>query len=181
MKKSLGPHTYAPAAPVWVIGTYDKNGKANAMTASWAGVCCSNPPCVSVSLRKATYTYACLESRRCFTVSIPSEKYLKAADFFGTASGKNTDKFSQLKLTPAKSSVVDAPYVEEFPLILECKLIHQQELGLHTLFVGQIMDIKANEEILTPQNLPDFEKLKPIIFDPSTFSYFATGAQLSSE
>jgi flavin reductase (DIM6/NTAB) family NADH-FMN oxidoreductase RutF len=83
MKKSIGANTIVFPAPVFVVGTYDKDGKANAMTASWAGICCSKPPCIYVSLREATYTYGNIVSRKAFTVSIPSQKYIKQADYFG--------------------------------------------------------------------------------------------------
>ena len=89
MKKSLGAKTIVPATPVWVVGTYDREGKPNVMTAAWGGVCCSRPPCIYVSLRKATYTYSNIVERKAFTVSIPSETYTKEADYFGLTPGKN--------------------------------------------------------------------------------------------
>ena len=54
--------------PVWVIGSYDKANKPNMMTAAWVGICCSQPPCVTVSLRKATYTYHNIMAKKAFTV-----------------------------------------------------------------------------------------------------------------
>lgn len=71
MKNSLGAETIACPSPVWCIGTYDRNKKPNIMTASWAGICSSNPPAVSVSLRKETCTYQSLIDSRAFTVNIP--------------------------------------------------------------------------------------------------------------
>ena len=73
MKSSLGAKTIVPIAPVWVVGTYDREGKPNVMTVAWGGVCCSSPPCIYVSLRKATLTYGNLVERKAYTVSIPSE------------------------------------------------------------------------------------------------------------
>lgn len=70
MKQSLGAHTFVGATTVWVIGTYDREGRPNIMTAAWGGVCCSDPPCIGVSLRKATYSYAGIIERKAFTVNI---------------------------------------------------------------------------------------------------------------
>src|SRR5512143_655865 len=122
MKKSMGPKIVVGATQVWVVGTYDSHGKPNVMTAAWGGVCCSQPPCVAVSLRKATYTYGNIRERKAFTVNVPSADYAKQTDYVGIYSGKSTDKLSAAKLTPVRSDLVDAPYVGEFPLILECKL-----------------------------------------------------------
>jgi len=144
MKKSISANTIVPATPVWAIGTFGNDNKPNVMTAAWAGVCCSKPPCICVSLRKATSTHGNIMKRKAFTVSIPSEKYVKEADFFGMNSARDVDKFSATGLTAEKSDVVDAPYVKEFPLILECKVIQIVEIGLHTEFIGEVIDVKAD-------------------------------------
>jgi flavin reductase (DIM6/NTAB) family NADH-FMN oxidoreductase RutF len=174
----MGAKTLAMPTPVWVVGTYDKMGKPNVMTAAWGGICCSKPPCVAVSLRKATYTYGNMVARKAFTISIPSEIHVKAADYFGIASGKKSEKFSTAGLTPVKSDQVDAPYVAEFPIILECKVVHTIEIGLHTQFVGEIVDVKVNESVLNEKGLPDVEKIKPIIFTPEIGTYHAVGHYL---
>jgi flavin reductase (DIM6/NTAB) family NADH-FMN oxidoreductase RutF len=178
MKRSLGAKTLVFPAPVLVVGTYDKAGKPNVMTASWGGICCSQPPAVAVSLRKATYTYNSILERKAFTVSIPSEHYVKQTDFFGLASGRNTDKFAATKLTPARSKTVDAPYVKEFPLVLECKLAHALEIGLHTQFVGEIVDTLVDEEIIGSGGAVDIKKLKPLIFSLDTQDYYGVGSLL---
>ena len=73
MKRSLGAKTLIFPTPTWIVGSYDKQGKPNGMTAAWGGICCSDPPCVAVSLRKATYSYGNLVERKAFTVSVPSQ------------------------------------------------------------------------------------------------------------
>ncbi|MEN6447835.1 MAG: flavin reductase, partial [Syntrophaceae bacterium] len=69
MKKSIGPMTMVCTTPVWIVGSYDQAGKPNIMTAAWGGVCCSEPPCIAVSLRKATYTYHNIMERKAFTIN----------------------------------------------------------------------------------------------------------------
>jgi len=178
MKKSLGAKTLTSPTPVWIIGTYDKEGKPNLMTAAWVGICCSQPPCVGVSLRKATYTYGNIVERKAFTVSIPGEARVKECDYIGTATGKNVDKFARLKLTAVKSSIVDAPYVQEFPWVLECRVIHTIEIGLHTEFVGEIMDVKVDSSVVNSRGLPDVGKIRPFLFDPANGTYYGVGADL---
>ena len=159
-----------------VVGTYDQAGKPNVMTASWGGICCSQPPCVAVSLRKATYTYENLLQRKAFTLGIASETYFRQVDYFGLVSGRTTDKFAATKLTAAKSKVVDAPYVKEFPLVLECKVVDVAELGMHTQFVGEVMDVKADDEIIGSGGAVDIRKLKPLVFTPDTQDYYGIGS-----
>ena len=178
MKKSQGAKTIIYPTPVLIIGTYDKNDKPNMMAVAWGGICCSKPPCVAISLRKATYTYNSIVEKEAFTVNIPSEEHAKEADYIGVVSGKDTEKFKTTGLTPVKSDVVDAPYINEFPLILECKLIKTIEIGLHTQFIGEIMDTKAEESVLTNNQIIDIKKVKPILFAPDNRSYYGVGKHL---
>lgn len=180
MKKSIGAITVVYPTPVFVVGTYDKYAKANAMVAAWGGICCSDPACVSISLREATYTYSNILDKKAFTINIPSESYIKEVDYCGIVSGKAEDKFAATGLTPVKSEFVDAPYIKEFPLILECSLLHSIKVGLHTLFIGQIKDVKVEEGALTKEGLPDIEKIKPLIFNPSSRTYYSTGKCLGN-
>ena len=178
MKRSFGAKTLVFPTPTWIVGTYDKEGRPNVMAAAWGGICCSDPPCIAVSLRKATYTYGSLMSRKAFTISVPSDKHVKEADYFGLVSGRDTDKFSSTGLTPVRSELVDAPYVEEFPMVLECNVVHVFELGLHTQFVGQILDVKADETVLGAGDQPEIEKVRPIIFSPGNRNYYGVGSSL---
>jgi flavin reductase (DIM6/NTAB) family NADH-FMN oxidoreductase RutF len=160
---------------VLIVGTYDSEKRPNLMTVAWGGICCSHPPCVSVSLRKATYSYGNIVRRRAFTVNIPTEQQVKEADYFGIASGRDENKFEKAGLTPVASDLVDAPYIGEFPFVLECKLLHTVEIGLHTAFIGEILDIKADDAVLGENGVPAMEKVKPIIYEPVNRRYFRIG------
>jgi flavin reductase (DIM6/NTAB) family NADH-FMN oxidoreductase RutF len=178
MKQSLGGKTLLFPTPVMLVGTYDRSGKPNLMSAAWGGICNSQPPSVAVSLRKATYSYGSIVERRAFTIGIPSEEQMVAADYVGIVSGRDLDKFAEAGLTPVKSDLVDAPYAAEMPLVLECRLLHSFELGLHTQFVGEIVDVKADRSVLGADGLPDILKLKPLIFDTGHRGYYGIGSLL---
>jgi flavin reductase (DIM6/NTAB) family NADH-FMN oxidoreductase RutF len=161
--------------PVWCVGTYDKEGKPNVATIAWGGICCSKPPCVTVSLREATYTYGNLMERQAYTVNVPSVQYAAEADYFGTASGRNVDKFQKTGLTPVPSDLVDAPYVKEFPVVLECRIIHHYKIGLHTQFIGEILDVKVEPEMLGEDGKPDIKKVDPMIYSTKAQQYYQLG------
>jgi flavin reductase (DIM6/NTAB) family NADH-FMN oxidoreductase RutF len=175
MKKSIDIDTLAYPNPVWCIGSYDSEGKPNIMTIAWGGICCSKPAAVTISLRKATYTYGCIMERRAYTINVPSTKFVAEADYFGIASGKTTDKFKVTGLAPVRSDKVDAPYVDEFPLILECNVIHVHEIGLHTQFIGEIAGIKAEEAILNDKDIPLMEKVAPFVYGNGLRKYWSLG------
>lgn len=173
MKKSLGVGTMAYPNPVWCVGSYDKKGTPNVMTIAWGGICCSNPAAVTISLRKATYTFDSILERQAYTISVPSVKYVAEADYFGIATGAKTNKFEDTGLTPVRSEVVDAPYVGEFPLILECKVIHTHEIGLHTQFIGEILDVKADEEAVDAKGHPSMAAIAPFVFGSGIREYWS--------
>ena len=178
MKKSLGARTLLYPTPVMLVGTYNRDRKPNLMTAAWGGICCSQPPCVAVSLRKATYSYACIVERKAFTVGIPSEDQIKTADYMGICSGRDVNKLVEAGLSVVGSDLVDAPYAAEIPLVLECRLLHTLEIGLHTQFVGEIMDVKADPAVLSQDGLPDILKLRPMLFDFGHSGYNGVGPYL---
>ena len=178
MKKSLGAKTLAVPTPSWVVGAYDKDGKANGMVAAWGGICCSKPVSMAVSLREATYTYSCIREREAFTISICNEDQAAQMDFFGVTSGSKTDKFAELGLTAERAEHVDAPYVAEFPMVIECKLSQTVEIGLHYQFIGEVMDVKVDENCLDESGNPWIDKIRPVIFSPGDRHYWAIGKNL---
>ena len=178
MKTSLGPKIVAQPAPVWVIGSYDRKGNPNVMTAAWCGVCCSKPPCLAVSIQTPRYSFPGITEHNAFTVNIGSVDQVNAVDYFGMVSGSKEDKLKIAGMTPVRGEKVNAPYIEEFPLIVECKVVAVHELGVHTQFIGEIMDVKADPSVLNDQGMPDIEKIKPIIFTPGTRAYHTVGDYL---
>jgi len=175
MKKSFGAKTLVMPTPVFLIGSYDAGGNPNLMTAAWGGICSSEPPCVAVSIRPGRLTHANILESKAFTVNIPSVSQVKEADFAGLVSGYDTDKFQATGLTPERGAFVNAPLVAEFPLTLDCALRHTFELGTHTQFVGEILDVKAGERVLNDSGKVDPVKLAPLCFSPFDGAYYALG------
>ncbi|MDP8212345.1 MAG: flavin reductase family protein [Candidatus Zapsychrus exili] len=179
MKKSIGANTIVYPTPVFIVGTYDKNGEPNVMNAAWGGICCSNPPCVAIAVRPSRYTYENVLEKKAFTVSIPSEIHAKEADYFGIVSGRKENKLQKAGLTAVKSDIVDAPYIDEFPVALECSLLKTVELGTHAVFIGEIKDVKMEESVLGENGVPDINKIKPMVFDMSGSNYCGIGEKIA--
>jgi flavin reductase (DIM6/NTAB) family NADH-FMN oxidoreductase RutF len=175
MKKSLGAKTLAFPLPAFLVGTYDADGKPNIMTAAWGGIVCSEPPCIAVAVRPQRWTHSAVLQNQAFTVSIPNTSLAAATDYVGIVSGKNHEKFRAAGLTPVSSDLVRAPYVAECPVVLECSLHKTLELGSHTLFVGRIEDVKAEENLVSREGVPDIALVDPIIYSVGG-SYHKVGA-----
>jgi flavin reductase (DIM6/NTAB) family NADH-FMN oxidoreductase RutF len=172
MKKSIQPQAILFPNPVLVVCTYDANGKPNAATLAWGGIASSQPPAISIAVQPRRYTYEAIMKRKAFTVNLVPEKYAAEADYFGIASGRESDKFAVTGLTPVGSEVVDAPYIAEFPYALECEVAHILDLGLHTLFIGEVKGTVVEDGAAA--HWSDI-----ISWDASTREYFAKGTPVA--
>jgi len=179
MKKSFGSKPLAFPTPTWVVGSYDAEGRPNAMTAAWGGIVSSKPPALGVSLRNSRHSYDAILGRGGFTISVPGAAHVREADYFGLASGRDVDKFAAAGLTPVKAEFVDAPYVGEFPMVIECRLTQVVELGLHIQLIGEIADVKVDEDKIDAEGNPDITLVAPLIFAPGRRTYHTVGAPLA--
>lgn len=168
-------------SPVLIIGTYGSDGRPNIMNAAWGGIASSDPPSISVSLRAATLSFHNIRRTEAFTVNFPSEKHVREADFVGMVSGRDVDKFKEARLTPVRSRQVNAPIVMEFPYALECRLIRQVDCGQHTMFIGEIVGMAAESDVLSPSQIPDIEKVRPMLWGSfGSMAYYGVGGRLGN-
>lgn len=172
-KRSLGVRSEIHPKPALVIGSYDKDGNPNIMTAAWVGICNSDPLSISVSMRPATYSHGNVTETKSFTVNIPSAQMAKYVDYAGRFSGKDVNKFEETGLTPVKGEFVNAPYIKEFPIVIECEVTEYHDLGSHRQFIGKIVDVKADEAILNADGKVDVNLLNPLIYAGG--NYYETG------
>jgi flavin reductase (DIM6/NTAB) family NADH-FMN oxidoreductase RutF len=149
------------------------------MTAAWGGICNAEPPCLGVSIRPSRLTHDALLTRKAFTVGIPSESMLVGTDYAGIMSGRRNDKFAVAGWTAVPAEHVDAPYVAECPVVLECSLIRSLDLGSHTLMIGAVRDVKADADCLDASGgSPDIRKVAPLVFDAGARAYYGIGKKL---
>ena len=147
------------------------------MTAAWGGIASSDPPCVSVSIRPSRLSHESILANRAFTVNIPNARLAEAVDFAGIVSGRQADKFAKAGLTAVKSDLVKAPYVAECPVILECELYKTVDLGAHTMMIGKIIDVKAEEGLAGEGPPLDIDKVDPLVYN-SGGDYHRVGASI---
>lgn len=176
MRKNFGAKPYTYPQPVFIIGSYDENGKANAMNAAWGGVSGGAELCICISARHKTTEN--ILKRKAFTVSMGTAEQMLACDYVGIASGNNTiDKMEKAGFHTTKSEFVDAPLIEELPMAIECKMTGYDPESGH-LF-GEIINVSAEESILTDGKI-DVMKLSPIMFDPADNSYHVIGEKVGN-
>ena len=148
MKIERRPSTALLPTPVVLVSVAGEGDAANLLTIAWAGVVCSSPPMLSIAVRPQRYSYGLLSSARDFVVNIPPAELVESVDLAGVWSGAEHDKFGELGFTARRASKITSPLIEECPINLECVLRHQLELGVHDLFIGEIVAVHYDEELL---------------------------------
>lgn len=177
MKKDLGVKPYVFPMPVLMIATYGEDGAVDVMNMAWGGVCAENM--VALNIDEDHKTSENIKKRGAFTLSIADVPHLKEADFFGIATGnKMPDKFERSGLHAAKSTRVDAPVVQEFPLTLECRVVELQNTSYGFRVLGEIVNVLADEAVLDEKGRVDPAKLNAFVFDQFQSGYYAVGEKV---
>lgn len=174
MKKDLGIVQAVYPMPVLMIATYDEDGKVDVMNAAWGNICA--PDKIALFISEPHKTTKNIRVVKAFTVSLADYAHIDEADFYGIASGNNMeDKFERSGLTAVKSEKVNAPIIEEFPLVMECELAEIVETeNLHAV-VGKIVNVAADEAVLDENGKVNPTKLNALAFDNFQSGYYALG------
>lgn len=134
--------------PAVMVSCARTGEKPNIITVAWAGTVCSSPAMLSISVRKERYSYDIIRETENFVVNLVNKELVYATDYCGVKSGRDTDKFKEMKLTPLPSKYVAAPGIEESPVNLECKVTQVLELGSHDLFLAEIVGVTIDEKYM---------------------------------
>ena len=175
MKKNLGVKNWVFPMPVLMIGTYNEDETPDVMNAAWGGITLEDE--ITICIDTGHKTWANIAARKAFTVAFGTADAVKACDYLGIASGNKTpDKVAKSGFTVTKSAFVDAPVVNELPLVLECELVLMNEENCNV--VGKIVNCAVAESAMTGDK-PDAAKMKPICFDPCAHVYRLMGATVA--
>ncbi|MBQ6036749.1 MAG: flavin reductase family protein [Lachnospiraceae bacterium] len=147
-KKQFKPGNMLAPVPAALITCKDSEGRTNMLTLAWVGTICSDPPMLSISIRKERFSHHMVLETGEFVVNLTTEEILEATDYAGVKSGRDVDKWKETGLTPEKASVVDVPLIKESPLNLECRVKQVLELGSHDMFIADIVAVDADEKYL---------------------------------
>ncbi len=173
MKQTLGPSLYLMPTPITLIGA-QVEGKPSFLTVAWVTIAGTKPPLLLAALNKIHFSNHGIKESASFSVNVPSAKQVVDVDYCGLASGAKVDKSSIFTVFYGKLGT--APLAEECPLNFECRLVQVVDLdGSHELFVGEIVETYADEEVLGENGLPELAKVDPLAFAMPENNYWRVG------
>ena len=151
----------------------------NVFTASWVGTICSDPAMCFVSIRQSRHSYEIVKRNMAFTLNLTNEDLARATDWCGVRSGRDYNKFAEMNLTPMKGVKVDAPYINEAPMSIECRVKQIIHLGTHDMFIADVMNVLADKRFIDPQT-GEFDLKKANLIAYSHGEYFKLGEKIGN-
>lgn len=175
-KQKWKPGNMVYPLPAVLVSCGDKAGNINVMTAAWTGTICSDPSMVYVSVRKERYSHHMIQETGEYVINLTTEKLAWATDFCGVRSGRDMDKFKEMKLTPVQGELEYAPMVAESPVSIECRVTNVMELGSHDMFMAEVTAVYADEQYMDEKGTFHLEKAAPLVY--SHGQYYGLGRHL---
>lgn len=150
--------------PAVMVTAADREGKSNIITIAWTGTVCTNPPMAYISVRPERYSYGMLKETSEFVINLTTEKLVRATDYCGVKSGRDTDKWKETGLTPIPAQEVNVPLIKESPVNIECRVSEIRELGSHHMFLARVVAVDVDEAYLNEQGRFELQKAAPIVY-----------------
>lgn len=164
--------------PVVMVSVRDKKGNDNIITVAWAGTVCTNPPMVSISVRPERHSYQMIKESGEFVINLVTKDLVFATDYCGVKSGRDVDKFKEMKLKKEKAEKVAAPLIAQSPVNLECRVTECKELGSHHMFVAEIVSVHIDEKYMDEKGKFHLNETGLVTY--SHGEYLALGKRLGS-
>lgn len=149
-KQQWKPGTLIYPLPAVLISCGETEEEYNMLTVAWVGTICTNPAMCYISVRPERHSYDIIKRTKSFVINLTNEDMARATDWCGVRSGKDYNKFQEMRLTPQKAQKVAAPIVLESPLSIECEVIEIKELGSHHMFIANVVNVQADERYIDP-------------------------------
>ena len=150
--------------------------RPNIITLAWVGTMCSDPPSIGISVRPERFSHGLLVEAGEFVVNLPRADQVSIVDYCGQVSGRDVDKWVACGLTAAPASKVRVPLIAECPVALECRVSHRLSLGVHDLFVGEVLAVQVDEAALNAQGQLDYERAQMLAY--ASGYYYRLGERL---
>ncbi|MBE6299603.1 MAG: flavin reductase family protein [Bacteroidales bacterium] len=171
------PGTMIYPLPAALISCGSSPEEYNMLTVAWVGTICTNPAMCYISVRPERHSYPIIKKNGAFVINLTTEAMAKAVDLCGVKSGKDCNKWGLTGFTPIASEVVDAPYIKESPLCIECKVEQIIKLGSHDMFIAKVIQVLADDKYLNPEN-EKFELEKANLLAYSHGHYYGLGKEI---
>lgn len=170
-KTTTGPGIFIYPLPIVLVGA-NVDDKPNFLAVGACGIANAEPPMISVAIRHNRYTDKGIRQNMTFSVNLPSRDMIAETDYCGIVSGSRVDKAEVCQFKIFYGKLKNAPLIEQYPVNLECEVVHILDLGSHSLVIGRVAESHTSDSCLT-DGKPDIDKIQPIAWAKNR--YYALG------
>lgn len=164
MKEDWKPGTLIYPLPAVLVSCGTKPSDYNIITVAWTGTICTNPAMCYISVRPERHSYELIKQSGEFVINLTTSEMARATDWCGVRSGRDYDKFAEMGLTPAPATHVAAPVIEESPVNIECRVKEIVDLGSHSMFIADVLGVKADRKYFDETGKFCLEKSNPLVY-----------------
>lgn len=172
-RTSFKPGNMLYPVPAVLVSVSDKAGNANLFTVAWTGTICSDPPMVSISVRKNRHSHGMIMETKEFVINLTTKDLAYATDYCGVRSGRDVDKWKETKLTKLSSTVIKTPSIAESPVSIECEVEQVLELGTHDMFIARVVAVTVDDKYMDEKGSFHFRDANPLAY--SHGEYYTLG------
>ena len=177
MKHNWRPGKMIYPLPAVIVSCGSTPEEYNLLTVSWTGTICSDPAMCYISVRPSRHSYPILKKNMEFVINLTTKDMAFATDWCGVRSGKDYNKFEEMKLTPAKASIVNCPVIDESPVCIECKVKDIIPLGTHDMFIAEVVNVQADDKYVNQETgALELEKANLLVYVHG--NYYETGKKI---
>lgn len=162
--------------PAVLVTVADHQGNENVFTVGWTGTICTDPAMLYISVRPSRHSYQMIMETGQFVVNLTTEKLVRATDYCGVKSGRDVNKFEEMKLATERAKYVKAPLLKDSPVNIECEVVSMTKLGTHDMFLAKVLCVHADKKYMDEKGKFHLDKARPIVY--SHGYYYGTGKKL---
>lgn len=164
--------------PAVMVSLQDLQGRKNIITVAWTGTVCSSPAMTYISVRKERYSHHMLKESGVFVINLSTEDLTRAVDYCGVRSGRDIDKFKEMRLTAIPATKIAAPMIEESPVNIECRVTQVLELGSHDMFLAEVVAVNVDDQYIDDKGKFHLTQAHPMVY--SHGAYYGLGKTLGT-
>jgi len=164
MKTNWKPGTMIYPLPAVLVSCGSTPEEYNILTIAWTGTICTDPPMCYISVRPGRHSYNIIKKNGCFVINLTNNSLARATDWCGVRSGRDYDKFREMRLTPGKSAIISAPTIEESPVSIECEVVEIKPLGTHDMFIAKVVNVQVDDRYVLPDGKLDMAAMDLIAY-----------------
>jgi len=148
-----------PRTPL-ILSCRGRDGRNNALVVVYCCNCSYDPPMVMAGIVPSRFSHHIVKETGVFVANLVTESMRATFDYLGSHSGRDEDKLARLGIPLGEGVKVDAPFLLDSPVSIECSVTGSVMTGSHEMFIGTIEYVHADADLVGADGTIDWSKVE---------------------